>query len=47
MLLETLAETQRYYEDCTVCCQPIYVVLTPGEPGSKPNLCCLRSDETL
>lgn len=46
LLVEALDERQGYYEDCQVCCQPIYIELTPAEPGSKPNLRCLRSDET-
>lgn len=46
LLIEPLDTMQGYYEDCQVCCQPIYVELTPNEPGSKPNLRCLRSDET-
>ena len=43
---EWLESTQTYYEDCQVCCQPIYIELTPDLTGSKPNLRYLRADET-
>ena len=47
LLLEESEQRQQYYEDCQVCCQPIFIEVTPGEAGSRPYLRCLRSDETL
>ena len=46
LLVERSDQPQRYYEDCSVCCQPILIDLSPSEPGLKPSLRCFRSDET-
>ncbi len=45
LLIESLDSLQVYYEDCHVCCQPIYIELTPNIAGSKPILRCLRADD--
>lgn len=45
ILIEPLADQQRYIEDCQVCCQPILIEITPDFEGNKPFLRCLRSDE--
>ncbi|MGR9114387.1 MAG: CPXCG motif-containing cysteine-rich protein [Gammaproteobacteria bacterium] len=31
VLLDTLAGTQEYYEDCPVCCAPIFFVITVSD----------------
>ena len=33
LLVETTVQPVRYTEDCSICCQPIEVVLTPLPDG--------------
>ena len=46
VLIEPMDSVQTYYEDCQVCCQPIYMEITPGLASSTPQIRCLRADET-
>ncbi|MDW3095783.1 MAG: CPXCG motif-containing cysteine-rich protein [Gammaproteobacteria bacterium] len=45
-LLEPLDSDQQYYEDCTVCCQPILIKLTMDPEGGNPLFQCFRADES-
>lgn len=33
VLVDTSARSQRYYEDCSVCCAPILFVLSEDDSG--------------
>ena len=45
ILVEAFAETQRYFEDCQVCCQPILIEITPSFNGDQPTIRYFRADE--
>jgi hypothetical protein len=44
VLIDRSVAIQEYVEDCTVCCQPITLVIAVG-PGGDPQVQVRRDDE--
>jgi hypothetical protein len=44
VLIDRSVAIQEYVEDCTVCCQPITLVIAAG-PGGHPQVQARREDE--
>lgn len=44
LLIDDSIETQRYVEDCSVCCRPIEVEVTVDESVGIFVSCCTDSD---
>ena len=42
--VEVLPEDQSYIEDCSVCCRPIQIEVTPGPDKSGVELIVSRSE---
>ena len=45
LALEQVDGTQQYYEDCHVCCQPIFVQVNVEISSEKIELICTKADE--
>ena len=45
--IEPLEETQEYFEDCTVCCQAIKILVSPNPATGIPDVRFLSADDTF
>jgi len=45
VLIDSSAGNQSYYEDCAVCCQPIFFRVWVEEQGKLPCVETFREDE--
>ena len=43
-LFEPLDTEQEYFEDCTVCCQPILIKISPKSDYEDSHFSCFRAD---
>ncbi|MDG1249081.1 MAG: CPXCG motif-containing cysteine-rich protein [Gammaproteobacteria bacterium] len=45
--IEPLEEVQEYFEDCTVCCQPIQILVIPNIETGTPDVRFLCANDTF
>lgn len=45
LLIDCTIESQRYVEDCQVCCRPIDIIVHVGSDERLPELTLRRQDE--
>ncbi|MGR9043725.1 MAG: CPXCG motif-containing cysteine-rich protein [Gammaproteobacteria bacterium] len=44
VLVDTSAGAQEYFQDCSVCCSPIFFIVDLSD-GDVPHIVCKREDD--